>query len=68
MSLHDYEVARELERRDVPFYGLIMAAMWRADSENAARLRAAWPEVWEELQARYNTPGATLPGDPLSAA
>lgn len=63
MSLHTYVVARELVRQDVPFYSLIMAAMERADTFNAARLRAAWPEVWDELVARYNAPGGLLEGE-----
>lgn len=57
---HAYEVSRELSS-DVPFYALIMAAMRRADSMNAIALRAAFPEVWDELQARYNAPGGILP-------
>jgi len=60
MSLIDYEVSKELERQDVPFYGLIMAAMRRADTDNLNALRAFWPAVWDELQARYNAPGGAL--------
>ena len=61
MSLHDYDVSRELERADHPFYGLIMAAMRRADTDNLAKLTDAWPEVYAELDARYNAPGGLLP-------
>lgn len=57
---HAYEVSRGLSS-DVPFYSLIMAAMRRADSMNAIALRTAFPEVWDELQARYNAPGGILP-------
>lgn len=63
MSLYDYERSRELARQDVPFHALIMAAMRRADSDNAAVLRAMWPDTWDELQARYNAPGGRLPTD-----
>ena len=63
MSYHEYERARTLVARDEPFYALIMAAMRKADSSNLWRLKQAWPEVWEELQARYNAPGGKLEGD-----
>jgi len=49
---------------DPPFYGVVMLAMQRADSFNLARLIAAWPEVYSELDDRYNAPGAILPSDP----
>lgn len=58
--LYDYQRARELSLGDEPFYALIMAAMWRADSDNLAKLKAAWPDVWDELHARYHSPGARL--------
>jgi hypothetical protein len=67
MTLHDYSVSRELERADHPFYGLVMAAMRRADTDNLAKLIYAWPEVYAELDARYNAPGARLPDDPQPA-
>ena len=63
MSYFDYSVARELVAKDVPFDALIMAAMQRADTTNAAMLRGMYPAVWDEVQARYNAPGAMLPGD-----
>lgn len=64
MSRYDYEVAKALYRDDPPFYGLIMAAMLRADTDNARRLRSQFPETWNELQARYDAPGGILPSDP----
>lgn len=60
MSLYDYEVSKQLAAMDVPFYGLIMAAMRRADTNNLNALRAFWPAVWDELQARYKAPGGAL--------
>lgn len=63
MSLYDYRMSRHLASQDPPFYALIMAAMAKADTANGAILRACWPEVWEEAQARYNAPGALLPSD-----
>lgn len=63
MSLYDYEVARELERQDVPFHALIMAAMRRAGTGNLQALQAAFPAQWQELRARYCAPGGLLPGE-----
>lgn len=68
MSRHEYEASKSLSKSDPPFYALIMAAMLKADSQNIILLRAAWPEVWEELEARYNSPDGELPTDePVSA-
>jgi hypothetical protein len=66
MSRYDYEVGRVISAHQMySFYGLIQAAMRQADSVNAEKLRHAFPEVWDELQARYNAPGGELPGDPF---
>jgi len=64
VSLHEYMTSQAISAGDPPFYSLIMAAMRQADSDNLIRLRTAWPEVWRELQARYNAPLGMLPGDP----
>lgn len=63
MSRHEYRVGQQIAAGDPPFYALIMAAYRRADTANAAKLRAAWPEVVEELEARYHAPGGVLPAD-----
>ena len=64
MSLHSYHVGLNLTRKDPPFYALIMAAMSKADTNNLAKLRAAFPETWDELQARYNARNlGVLPSD-----
>jgi len=60
--LYDYIKSQELSR-DAPFYGLIMAAMRGADDENLRKLKAAFPETWAELQARYHAPGGRLESD-----
>ena len=60
MSLHAYQVSREIEAKGYPFYALIMAAMRQADTENTEKLRAAWPHVWGELYARYHAPDGRL--------
>ena len=63
MSYHEYLDATELVKDEYPFYALIMAAYARADSGNAARLRAAFPSECAEMDARYNSPGGTLPDE-----
>jgi hypothetical protein len=60
MSYHEYMVSREMTSTDPPFYALIMCAMRKADTTNAAKLRAAFPDVWNEFEARYNAPGGVL--------
>ena len=58
-SLHDYQMSGEASRA-YDFYALLMAAMQNADTENLMRLRMAFPEVWEGLDKRYNSPGGML--------
>ena len=63
MSLYDYRVSQKISADDPPFYALIMAAMRKADTTNEYKLRAAWPDVWEELGKRYPAPGGFLEGE-----
>ena len=63
MSYHSYVVGRELLMTDPPFSALIMAAMRKADTDNSIKLAFAFPEIWQELQARYNAPGGYLEGE-----
>ena len=63
MSLYDYRVSKELSASDPPFAALIMAALRKADSTNAYKLRAAFPEICAEMQARYDAPGGVLPAE-----
>ena len=60
MSLHEYNVSKEIAAKGYPFYAIIMAALRHADSANFARLEEAFPEVHAELQERYNAPGGLL--------
>ena len=63
MSLFDYQTSKHIAAGDYPFYALIMAAMRQADTLNAESLRHMWPEIWDELQARYHAIGGKLPED-----
>lgn len=60
MSLHSYQVSLELMKNDPPFSALIMAAMRKADSNNIIKLKLVFPEIWEELDERYWTPGGLI--------
>lgn len=63
MARCDYLISKELFENDPPFSALIMAAMRKADPSNLSLLKLAWPEIWKELQARYNALGGWLPGE-----
>jgi hypothetical protein len=63
MSLYDYQRGIEIYKEDEPFYALIMAAMLKADSDNAFKLERIFPETWRELRKRYNAPGGRLEGE-----
>jgi hypothetical protein len=63
MSLYDYDQSKEISKGDPPFYGLIMAAMRRADTPNLSRLRQLFPQVAEELEERMWSPGGRLSGE-----
>ena len=60
MSLHSYEVSLEISKGDPPFSALIMSAMRKADTKNTVLLKMAFPEIWDELQERYWTPGGLI--------
>jgi hypothetical protein len=60
MSLHEYEMSKEIALHDYPFYAIVMAAMRQADTNNLSALTAAFPNVRKELQERYNSPGGVL--------
>lgn len=64
MSHFDYQASKQIVSQDHPFYALIMAAYRQADTQNAALIEAAWPDVVVEIHARYNAPGGHLPSDP----
>lgn len=67
MSLYDYQQSREIEKQGNPFYSVLMCAMRQADSSNLVLLQSAFPEVWNELKARYNAVGGVLPGENIPA-
>ena len=53
MNLYDYQRSKEIADEEPSFAILIMAAAWKADTENYGRLRTAFPEIIEELEKRY---------------
>ena len=66
MSYYEYEIGRKVYMMELPFNGIIQAAMRRAadeSDENLERLKGCFPEVWDDLQKRYNAPGGKLEND-----
>jgi predicted ArsR family transcriptional regulator len=63
MTLYDYQMSRDLVADDPPFAALIMAALRKADTENAAKISAMWPGIAREMRVRYNAPGGLLASD-----
>lgn len=63
----DYRDSQRLDGEvEASYYALLMLVMRRSDTANAAKLRAAFPEVYETLRRRYDAPGGVLPEDPAS--
>ena len=50
MSLYDYQKSKEITAEEHSFTSLIMAAAWKADTLNYGKLKAAFPEIIEELE------------------
>jgi hypothetical protein len=50
MSLYDYQKSKEIAAEEPSFASLIMAAAWKADTLNYGKLKAAFPEIIEELE------------------
>jgi len=63
MSYRTYKVAQTLAKHETDFDALIMTAMLEAKEEDGRKLRRMWPEIWEELEIRDNTPEGKMPGE-----
>lgn len=61
MSHFDYIEGQRLSLGDPPFSSIIQAAMRKAGGSNLSKLQEGWPEIWDELQTRYDAPGGLLP-------
>jgi hypothetical protein len=63
MSLYDYQCSKRplYNGAEMSFYGLIMAAMRAADTDNLEKLKKTFPDTYSELYARYTSPGGILP-------
>ena len=60
-SLHDYQMSVEIRVLDsVTFYGVFMALVYMADTDNIEKLKAAFPQAVKESIQRYNAPGGIL--------
>jgi hypothetical protein len=63
MSRDNYLKSMEIAKE--PFEAIIMAFMRIADDYNSMLLKAKYPDIWEELKARYNAPGGYLEGEEI---
>jgi hypothetical protein len=63
MSLHSYQQSIEISAKEYQFSALIMAAIRKADSVNTRILSLAFPDIAQELDARYESPDGKLPGE-----
>lgn len=63
MSFYSYKASQVLSEENAPFDSYIMAAFRGADTFNAIKLKAAFPEITSELQLRYDAPGGYLAGE-----
>ena len=59
MSLENYNKSKEISQQ--PFEAIIMGFMRIADDDNLNFLKFKYPDIWGELQRRYNAPGGVLP-------
>ena len=60
-SLHDYQISVDIRVLDgVTFYGVFMALVYMADTDNLEKLKAAFPQAVDEAYQRYNAPGGIL--------
>ena len=63
MSIYEYRESLLISARDYTFTALIMAAMRKADSTHSGKLASVFPEIWDELRARYNLPEGLYPSE-----
>lgn len=52
MSVQEFDFAKSMERQDVPFRALIMAAMVQVtEMSDWDKLKTAWPEIAQECMS-----------------
>jgi hypothetical protein len=67
----DYQMGKKIElilikngiNIDDDFYSIIQCLMRYADNVNLLKLTLAWPKEWDDLYARYHSPGGLLDGE-----
>lgn len=55
LNLIDYMIGARLKDADISFTALVSAAMRKGDTNNLAKLKMVFPEIWGSLQERYNS-------------
>ena len=59
----DYRESQKISAEGYSFHALIIAAMRKADTSNMNKLKAIFPEVYDEFVARYNATAGVLDSD-----
>ena len=69
MTMHHYVTGKRVEllkhKENLPFYGIVQGLMRLADLDNLELLKGCWPDVYEDMMARYWAPNGVLDDDPL---
>ncbi len=60
ITLYDWKLSKDIQIADPPFYSLLAALVFKADTDNLAKLETAFPREVAEIKARYHAPGACL--------
>ena len=60
VTLYDWKMKGDIQISDPPFYALLAALVFKADTDNFVKLKQAFPYAVAEIQARYNAPGGCL--------
>lgn len=72
MAYRDYEASKKVELALMEINptdrGMIMGCMRRADNDTLEKLKSLFPDVWEELLARYHAPGGFLTDEEMELA
>ena len=61
MSHESYIISQKISTYS--FDAIIMGFMRVADDDNLNFLKRKYPDIWRELQTRYNAPGGYLEGE-----
>jgi len=53
LTLEEYRESQEVSAQGYSFYALLAALFRDADTDNLAKLKRAWPDIWDSFQRRF---------------